>query len=63
MLGNELSATVARDAIGHLETLFGEPGVHGAQQAAEAVAPLIDQPEIVAIRCAALAREVLSAIA
>lgn len=63
MLGNELSAGVARDAIGHLETLFGEPGGPGAQQAAEAVAPLVEEPEIVAIRCAALAREVLSAIA
>jgi hypothetical protein len=63
MLGNEISATVARDAIGHLETLFGEPEAVGAQQAAEAVAPLVEEPEIVSIRCAALAREVLSAIA
>lgn len=63
MLGNEISAAVARDAIGHLETLFGEPGGPGAQQAAEAVAPLVEESEIVAIRCAALAREVLSAIA
>lgn len=63
MLANKISAAVARDAIGHLETLFGEPGGPGAQQAAEAVAPLVEAPEIVAIRCAALAREVLSAIA
>lgn len=62
MLGDELSAAVARDAIEHLETLFGEPGRPGAQQAAEAVAPLVEQPEIIATRCAALAREVLSAL-
>jgi hypothetical protein len=52
----------SRPPFGYIETLSGEPGGPGAQQAAEAVAPLVEEPEIVAIRCAALAREVLAAI-
>ena len=62
MLGNDLSAAVARERSGTSRPCSVSPS-HGAQQAAEAVAPLVEEPEIVTIRCAALAREVLSAIA
>lgn len=62
MKASAVSAEVTREAINHLEALFGEPGDSGAQQAAAAVAPLVEDPQLTAVRCAVLAREVLQAI-
>jgi len=62
MRAADVSRDVALEAIGHLRGLFGEPARHGAQQAAQAVTGLVADPEAVALRCAVLAAEVLSAI-
>ena len=62
MKAADVSHGVALEAIGHLRALFGEPDRHGAQQAALAVTGLVEDPQAVALRCAVLAAEVLSAI-
>jgi hypothetical protein len=62
MRAADVSHDVALEAIGDLRAVFGEPAGHGAQQAAQAVAGLVPDPEAVALRCAVLAAEVLSAI-
>ena len=62
MRPSDVSHHVALEGIGHLRALFGEPTRHGAQQAAQAVTGLVEDPEAVALQCAVLAAQVLSAI-
>jgi hypothetical protein len=62
LIAAELSTAVSREAIVYLDSLFGRSGRPGAQQAAEAVAPLVAEPQDVAVRSSALAREVLGLV-
>jgi hypothetical protein len=62
MKAADVSHDVALEAVGHLRAMFGEPASHGAQQAALTVTGLVEDPQAVALRCAVLAAEVLSAI-
>jgi len=55
------SAEVTSEAIEHLQTLFAEATASGSQMAARAATPL-DDPDVVAASCAALANDLLSAL-
>jgi len=65
LLGRLLTTDVSRDvtgkAIGYLETLFGTPEAEGCRMAAGALEP-IEDPEEIKEACAALARDLLSAL-
>jgi len=63
MRSSDLTAQVAAEGLRLFDDLFREADRAGAQQAAETVAPLVEDPRVVAVRCAALAREVLAAAA
>ena len=61
LLATALSASVSSQAIEHLDELFGEQSSQGSQMAARAVG-LFDDPDVIAASCAALARQLQTAL-
>lgn len=56
------TSAITQDAIGHLHDLFGTATARGSRMAARAATPLED-PETISNSCAALAEELLAALA
>lgn len=61
LLAADVSGTVTRQALGHLEALFGTPRAPGSEMAGRAV-ELVGDPALTAASVAALAGDLLAAL-